>query len=183
MKAEQVADKELESALLANRTVRGAVQQTEVDRLRLNKEKATLEIEQAKRDQTLAGLRLEQTQAELSAYKIQAPFEGLVTRVYKRAGEAVRQGDPIVEVESIRRVKIEGKVHFRVARRLRVGMKVTARPEEIDIDASTQLPIGHIRFIDVKVEPLTKKVRVWAEIENTDGILKPGLTATLISYE
>jgi hypothetical protein len=39
---------------------------------------------------------------------------------------------------------------------------------------------GRIAFVDVKVEPVTHCVKVWAEVHNPNGVLKDGLTARMV---
>ena len=38
---------------------------------------------------------------------------------------------------------------------------------------------GQIVFVDVAVQPVSKIVRIWAEIENHDNLLRSGLPATI----
>jgi hypothetical protein len=38
---------------------------------------------------------------------------------------------------------------------------------------------GRIAYVDLKVEPVTHRVKVWAEVSNQNGILKDGLTARM----
>jgi hypothetical protein len=38
---------------------------------------------------------------------------------------------------------------------------------------------GKIVFVDVSAQPVTGQVRVWAEVENRDNILRAGLNARM----
>ena len=38
---------------------------------------------------------------------------------------------------------------------------------------------GRVGFVGVKVEPISQKVRFWADVENRDNLLRDGTTATL----
>ncbi len=38
---------------------------------------------------------------------------------------------------------------------------------------------GHIVFVNPEIDPLNSQVRVWAEVENPDLKLRPGMQATL----
>ena len=42
--------------------------------------------------------------------------------------------------------------------------------------------LARLEFIDVKVEPVSQKVHVAAELDNRDGLLRDGLTATMFIH-
>ena len=46
-----------------------------------------------------------EAQAQLDTFSIRAPFAGVVTRVHRGKGEAVRQGDQVLELVSTQRVR------------------------------------------------------------------------------
>ena len=51
---------------------------------------------------------------------------------------------------------------------------------ETRADGSVAAPAtGKIVFIDSVVQPVTQQVRIWADVENTDELLLPGLTAVM----
>jgi len=39
---------------------------------------------------------------------------------------------------------------------------------------------GHIVFVNPEIDPLNSQVRVWAEVENPDLKLRPGMQAALV---
>jgi RND family efflux transporter MFP subunit len=180
-KAAEVAAKEYAQAQEANRLVSGAVAVTEVERLRLTAQKSELQIEQAEHEQLVNRHRHTEAKAELAAHQVAAPFAGIVTKRYKSVGEAVRQGDPILELKSTDRVRVEGFVGFNQLAALKPGQKVQVQldvpgaPAEIEGKKFE----GTLAFIDVEVEPATFKGRVWADVENKDGLLRGGLTARM----
>ncbi len=57
----------------------------------------------------------ERARAELETYRIETPVEGVVTKVFKVAGEAVREGEPVMEICNTSRVRIRGYVSLRDA--------------------------------------------------------------------
>lgn len=180
-KAAEVAKNELEQALLANRRVPGAIPGIEISRLRLAAEKSELQIEQAEHSLEISRLVLEEASAELKTYEIPAPFSGIVTRVYKRKGEAVRQGDPIMEIVNTERIRAEGHVDFSEIENVRVGDSVEVYLDipDVDLDVEKEKFTGRIVFIDVEVEPVRRRVKIWAELVNRDGMLRAGLTARM----
>lgn len=177
-KAAELADVEHQKALDTNRNVGKTIPDIEVRRLKLAAEKGALQIEQADHDHSLAKLALEQARAELDAHEVFAPFGGLVTKVHKLKGEAVRQGDPILDLVSTDRVRIEGDIDLSQVWQIRRGDPVTVRLDVPDYELNEERLTfsGKVVFIDVLVNPVSGLVRIWAECENKDNILRDGLT-------
>ncbi len=181
VKAAEVARAEHEKALFANLKLPGTIPDIEVLQLKLAAEKSLLQIEQARRELLIAGLDRDQAREELKTYSIVAPFDGVVTRVYKSKGEAVRQGDPILEMVSTRRVRVEGYVDISDVWAVKTGSAVKVKLEipGADLPVEKETFEGRIVFVNVQVEPVTRQTRVWAEVINHDNILRTGLTATM----
>jgi len=181
-KAAQVAEADHQKALEVNlKLPNGGIPDIEVQRLKLAAERARLQIEQADNQLIIAGLNLEQAEAELMTYQIVAPFDSVVTMVHKSKGEAVRQGDPIVDLASTSRVRVEADVSVRDVWSIRRGDRVTVQLEipEVDVDVERQEFEGKVIFIDVDVNPLTREVKVWAEVDNAGAVLREGLKARM----
>lgn len=158
-----------------------AVPEVDVERARLAAEKSVLEIEQAKYQQMIYGLDRDEAEAQLKEYAIEAPFDGIVTRVYKSKGEAVRQGDPVLEVVNTSRVRVEGYVNIKDVWAVKPGTPVKVQLELPDAELEQEKEVfdGKIVFVDVTVQPVTGGTRVWAEVANRDNILRSGLTARM----
>lgn len=180
-KAAELAQAEYDKALEANRTVKNAVPDIEVRRLKLAAEKSLLQIEQAEHQKRLDELSRDQAQAELNTYRVKAPFDGVVTRVFKKKGEAVRQGDPILELASTRRVRVEGDIEIQHVSVVRPGCRVLVRLDipEVDLEIEKETFEGRVEFVDVTVQPVSRQVRIWAEVQNRDEILRSGLTTRM----
>ena len=149
----------------------------EVERTKVIAERSRLEVKQAELQQELDALARDEVRARLSIYHIQAPFDGVVTNVYKYPGEAIRQGDPILEIVSTDRVRVEGYIPVPEAVRVRQGMLAEVRVANLDPDnpLATQTFQGKVVFVDPTVS--LPGVKVWAEIPNPDGALREGLAA------
>ena len=181
-KAAEVAQAEYEKALDANQRVRGAVPDIEVRRLKLAAARSVLQIEQAQHQLQINAFTRDEAQAQLETHRVIAPFSGVVTRRFRSKGEAVRQGDPILEVVSTDRVRVEGDVGISDAWRISPGTPVQVRLETLGTVRSSQDLVfeGKVAFIDVTVEPVTRRVRVWAEVANPGNVLRAGLTARMV---
>ena len=180
--AAAVAETELLKAMETNRQVEGAVPDIEIQRLRLAWEKSQLSIELAHDEFSIAGLEAKEAKARLKMYRVEAPSDGVVTQVYKRKGEAVRQGDPILDLVNTDRVRVEGRVDVKDVWKVKRGMAVRVRLDipDVQLPEENETFEGRVVFVDVAVQPVTREVRVWAEVTNQDNILKDGLTATMV---
>lgn len=180
-KAAALADTELQIGKDTNFRLPGTVPEIEIERLKLAYEKSFLQIEQADEERTVLRLNLKEAEAQLDTYRIKAPFDGTVVKVYKQKGEAVRQGDEILSLVSTRRVKVEGYVKIQDIWNVKPGAPVTVRLNIPGIDRPEEKIefLGRIKFVDVGVNPVTREARVWAEVNNRDNILRTGLTATM----
>lgn len=181
-KARDTAYVELEMNLDINKRVPNTISELDIKRLTLNAEKSDLQIEQAELEFAMNKLQLGEIDAQLEEMKILAPFDGVITKKFRSTGEVVRHGDEVLELVSTKRVKVEGYVNIQDTWKFHVGT-----PVEVQLDIhGVQLPVenetfhGKITFIDVEVEPIHgKAIRVWAEVENPDNLLKAGYMATM----
>lgn len=181
-KARDTSYVELEMNQDINKRVPNTISELDIKRLKLNAEKSDLQIEQAKLEFEMNKLQLSEIDAQLEETKIIAPFDGIVTKKFRSTGEVVRHGDEVLEIVSTKRVKVEGYVNIEDSWKFHVGT-----PVEVQLDIhGIRLPIeddtfhGKITYIDVEVEPIHgKSIRVWAEVENLDNILKAGYMATM----
>lgn len=182
-KMTELAQAEYDKALQVNKKVEGGGVFGDIDlrRLKLNVDKAALSYEQAENEMQIQLLQSRQIEAELKTYSVEAPFDGIVTKVYRSKGEAVTQGDPLVEVVNLDRVRIEGYVGVVEGLRIKPGASVTVRLDlpNIDLPEEQQELTGKLVFVDVGVEPVSGQIRVWAEIPNPDGVLRSGLPARM----
>ncbi len=180
-KLNEVDSKEYEKSLAANRQHYNTVPQLDILRAKLNMEKSQLQINKAKHEKEVNLLKAKQAEAELKTYRITAPFDGVVTSIMKHRGEAVHQGDTILEVVNTAVVRVEGKVNERDIWNVKVGSPVIVHLSipDIDLDVEKQAFRGKIGFVDVVANGASFETRVWAEIANPNNVLRPGLQATM----
>lgn len=155
---------------------------TQLTRLRLDAEAAKLEIEKARHERRLNQLAAEQARAELTSYRLVAKHGGIVTKIFKRAGEGVQLGESIVQVVNTDVIRIEGNVRAIDVEKIRVGMPVRVTfqiPGDNSMEPSKPY-MGTLGYIDVSVQEITENVQVWAEIDNTTDRLRERLAATMV---
>ena len=175
--AGEVARLEYEKMLDANRKVLGAFPAIDVEKAKLNWDKAVLQAENAELEFSVAKLEVAKAEEELKSFKVEAPFDGKVRRILKREGEAVRQGDPILELVSTRRVKVEGYLPIEDVGNVKPGDTVLVQIDipNRDLEIEKEIFEGKVVFIDPLVSPVTHAARVWAEVHNPGERLIEGL--------
>ena len=177
-KAHAVAVAELKRAEEAKSTYDDAVSDTELDALRYTADQAKLKIERAKRSVELARLRaqlqetaIERAEFQLQQLRILAPITGQIVQVQRHAGESVQPGQVLYRIIRTDRLRAEGYIDPGVIG-LRAGMPVL-----VTIEQDSAEPVhfeGRTTFIDPEVSPVNSQYRILAEIDNPEGLLRPG---------
>jgi macrolide-specific efflux system membrane fusion protein len=187
-KAAEVARAEYDEAIDANRREPGTYSAAEVRRLKLNWEKLLLQIEQSEVQHKIDSYENNIQRAEVKAAqmgidkrKIDAPIDGIVVELYKKRGEWVEPGQPLVRVVRMDKLRVEGYLpseQFTPAELLGRDATIVIR-----------LARGHsvnfrtkISFVSPLVEG-SGEYRLWADLNNTapNGywLVRPGLTAEM----
>lgn len=178
-KSQTVAESEYKRALSANASVQNAYPVSEVERLKLLLDRSMLEVDRAKfqremvaMDIASAEIECKQSRETLKRHRVVAPCDGVVVAVEKRAGEWVEPGTVVLKIVQIDRLRIEGFVQAENALPNLVGSKamveVTNGDELLEMTAE-------LVFVSLDANPLNSQVRVFLEVDNTAGKLRPGL--------
>jgi multidrug efflux pump subunit AcrA (membrane-fusion protein) len=156
---------------------------SDVQRLRLKSEASALAIGMKRHEKRVYELQRDQARAELKSFQVLSPIDGLVTRIFKRSGEGVQASEAILEVVNTRRIRVEGRVTAAVAAQLKIGAPVRVSFPGLTIAKEAAAPEfeSTLGFIDVTAEGVgtDRRVRIWTEIDNRDGILRDGLPARM----
>jgi multidrug efflux pump subunit AcrA (membrane-fusion protein) len=178
-----VANNEYLRVLDANKEQANVYPLKEVERLRLTVEKLELEEERAvlqrellEIDRTNASIDYRQNRLALQRHRIKSPCAGLVVSVFHRPGEWVEQGAKVLEIVEIDRLRVEGFIDQHVGSFDLIGSQALVR---------VQTPNGLIEskakvvFVNPEVNPLNSQVRIFLEVDNRDGKLRPGMIPTV----
>lgn len=178
----EVAESEVEAAIATNERFENAVSQQEFNRLKLTADRSKFDVDVAKRDLAVAQARVEEARELLKTYEITAPFSGVVRKRLKRNGEAVRQGDPVLELVSTERLRVTARVPVEDLGAFQVGQNVLVEPQYQFRGGSAPLS-GKVKFVDLfgEADLTLRLVDVQIEVLNTDGRLIPGLQATVVA--
>jgi macrolide-specific efflux system membrane fusion protein len=180
-KALEVARAEMQRSRESNEKFARSISQSQLDVERLTVEKLELERRQAEHDVTLekfdlqlAENALQAAQLDLELHAVRAPFDGVVALVRGRAGEWVEPGAPVARLVAIDRLRAEGFAPAELADAGAIGAKAWFTLEAGRERGSPEPVEGVLRFVSPEVDPVTRQVRIWAEIDNQTLRLRPG---------
>ena len=195
-KAWEVAKAELAQFDSIRRTNPGAVSEQEVRRARFQVERALAQIKVAETDRIVAGLttgvkkaQLNATDNELERREIKTPLKGEVVEIYKKQGEWVQPGEPVMRIVALDKLYVEGFVNADQAsagalegKRANVTVHVFDPKSQKMVDHTVK---GEINYASPLVEGSgrSRQFRVRAEVENTFAdnrwIIQPGSMAEM----
>jgi membrane fusion protein (multidrug efflux system) len=105
--------------------------------------------------------------------RVTAPFAGLIARRFVSRGEFVAPGAALFELVSLDPIEVEFHLPEVDSSRVRIDQAVEVRvaphPDEVFRAAVT--------LVSPTIDPRTRTLRVKAELENSEGRLRPGLFA------
>lgn len=183
-KSLEVSEAELRRSTESIERFPKSVSQSQLDVEKLNVQKNSLETEQAEEERRIATLEmnakrneLAAAEAEVTRRRIIAPFDGTIVQVYVRQGEWVKPGQQALRIVNVDRLKAEGFVPAAQA-----AADLEGKPVRLTIDSTPAAVTyrGTIVFVSPEVDPITGQVRVWAEIDNREGQLRPGQPAKMV---
>jgi multidrug efflux pump subunit AcrA (membrane-fusion protein) len=175
---------ELKRAEEARSKLRDLVTESEMDKLRLATDQATLAIEKAQHEQAVAQLQrdLKRVEADFSARKVAlhqavAPFPGVIVQIHKHLGDWVEPGDKLLRLIRLDRLRTEAFLDASAATPGLEGRTVTLTVEQGGKPAAVYP--GKLIFVSPEIDPINRSVRVLAEFENPNLTLQPGMRGTL----
>lgn len=133
-------------------------------------------------DTAYANMLTARAQAEAQAATVQkkairAPFSGRVGIRMVDIGQYVNAGTAMVTLQQLDPIQVDFTVPQQRALVLKAGDPVTLTNDAVPGRTFS----GHIIALDPKVDPVTRNVRVQAEIANPQKALLPGMFATVVT--
>lgn len=182
---QEVSRNEFQRAVQARQAAPNSISITEFDRLKLEFEKSTNEVTRLAEEKRFAAITAESKEAELELAKlaleerrIVSPLDGVVVQLHRREGEWVRTGEKVFRIVRIDRLRVEGFVEVHA-----VSPSLVGAPVQFEIahpDLPVQMFTGEIVFVHPEADPVNGQVRIWAEIENPERLLRPGQRGRLV---
>lgn len=181
-KSSEVAEQEMRRALRANELAPDTYPPNEIDRYRLMYERSRLEIEKAQLDQASARLaaqvaNAEQQQAQLKVerHTIQSPIRAIVNSVDRQVGEWTDANSRCLELVAVEQLRLEGFVDADEASQMTQGQRGQV---QISTPGGTIEGEAEISFVSPQANPVNGQVRIFMDVSNTQGKLRPGLPVT-----
>jgi membrane fusion protein (multidrug efflux system) len=151
-----------------------------VKKLRGQKVASQTQLDEAETEQTLARSRLRAAEAELGVAEralgdatVRAPFAGVIAQRFVSRGEYVSPGQKLFELVSLNPIEVEFRLteadSSRVAPGQTVALRVAPYPDVIFE--------GRVTVIAPVIDEQSRTLRVKAQVDNSDGRLRPGLFA------
>lgn len=113
---------------------------------------------------------------KLEHRNVRAPFNGSVVELKAQVGEWVPIGAPVFRMIDLGTLRAEGFLPLKATATPLVGRSVAI---EVMTGAGTKRVTGKVAFVSSEVDPVNQQVRFWADFENPDQIVLPGLKGTL----
>lgn len=176
-KASELAQLKYERAQQADQAIEGTVTEFELRELRLAAERSLLQLQQAEHQFEISGLRKQEQLEILRSYQITAPFDAFVRVAIKKPNEYVREGEVVLELVNDGLIRVEGFVDVRDLPYVMIGNQVAVYMD--DSSGERKSFPGRITFVDTKIEPVSMRARVTAQVSNVNSILKDGLLVTM----
>ncbi len=194
--AAEVAEKDYEVGVDANKKVPGTMTQSEVLRRLLDWHKMELSIEKAKKDQVVARLEARMAEAELHTAEANIerrqivapcwfdreghPLDAVVVELNQHVGQWVQIGEPVMRLIHMGRLRVNGVLNASQYR----PSEIQDRPVEIAVTLprlGRQTFPGKVVYVKPVIEGPYLQVRAEVENRKLDGvwILNPGMNVEM----
>ncbi len=172
-------------ARLAQARAELANQKRKTKRIRELRSQNVSSIQQLEEAETMLALARSAVSAEQAAVgvaerrvrdsSVAAPFAGLVARRSVELGQFVQVGKSLFELVALDPLEAIFSLTELDTERVRVGQKV-----DITVGAFPgRVFEGRVTFVAPTVDPATRTLRIKAEVDNSEGHLRPGLFARI----
>jgi membrane fusion protein (multidrug efflux system) len=138
-------------------------------------------VAQAERDSAVASAELAQAQAEniratIAKKTIRAPFSGRLGIREVNLGQMLREGDPIVTLQSLDPIYVDFTLPQQQLPLMRLGL-----PVQVTTDAQPGETLrGRITAINPLVDAETRQIKLQATVANRGNKLRPGMFANVV---
>lgn len=181
-KSAEVNQKLLDRGQQAQAAYPKSITLTDLDRLQLELEQSLLSAKQAEMELAAAKLTAELrgrmrhvAEINLQQRNVSAPFGGRVAQIYVQPGQWINAGEPMVRLTDLSRLRIQAYFGKDVYHQIRKGSRATY---EFSVGGEiVQVPV-EISFVGS--EFIDGIFQVWADVDNSNGKLLPGLKGRLV---
>lgn len=133
------------------------------------------EYDNASSNLKVAQANVVQTQARIAKKSIRAPFTGVLGIRHISTGQYVPPGTKLVSLQDYSILYSDFSVPEKYLPAIAPGLEVRLRVSAYE-DRSF---VGKVQAIDAKVDEATRNISVRAELNNEEGLLRPGMYADI----
>ena len=174
------AEAELDNSRSIQNDVRGAIPLTQMRRMRLAVQRGELEVAQAKKRHSRAGVEMQLRQADVSALDDQlgnlhaeSPIDGVVLEVTREKGEWIEKGKTLAKIGQMDRLRIHALVKSDlVSPQHCQGLPISVHWID-SIDGTRRSLSGNVLSIDPQSLP-GGRYRLHAEVHNEKSMVTSG---------
>jgi membrane fusion protein (multidrug efflux system) len=135
-------------------------------------------ISELERDEAYAQWQLDEAttrlaRAQLDKATIKAPFAGALGLRQISIGDYIQPGQPLVNLEDTRKLKIDFQVPEKYSAQVRIGQKVYLQTDAYP----EQQFVGEVYAINPLIDEASRSLAVRGLLDNSDNKLRPGLFA------
>ena len=155
----------------------GSVSKEELEKMELDYELAAAEKERLESAEERERIEYEMARESLRKRSLISPIQGTVTKLFLDEGEACQENQPLVRIVDASRGIFVSNVEEWIGRTLRTGQSVDLR---IHAGADSFARNGKVVFVSPVADPASGLVEVKVEFENQDGLVRPGVSGSLL---
>jgi membrane fusion protein, multidrug efflux system len=134
------------------------------------------ELDSAQANSESTQARLRQAEQDLKDSQLRAPLDGVVLARYANSGQTVAPGRPALRFASTRRMQVEAGIPDRLVSYFTPGKEVGV--EISGLEGHPPFP-GRVSEVGVAASQEGRLFRVVIKLDNPDGLLRSGMTATV----
>jgi len=169
-----ILDRDETLAQLQSAKVQLAEHEREMNRLETllaRKAATSRDLDARKTMAALTQSSIHEIQARLDELTIRAPFSGILGMRQKSPGALMQPGQIIATLDDVDTIHLDFSLPSLLLHDIQIGTHVQARSDALDERVFT----GNITAINTRIDPITRAVMVRADVDNKDGLLRPGL--------
>lgn len=132
---------------------------------------AASELDRLQSAVEIAKAKVAQAQAQLDDRFVRAPFDGVLGFREVSTGALISPGTAITTLDDVSPIKLDFTVPERFLPILKPGKDIYATAEAVPSERFQ----GKVSSVDTRIDPVSRSATVRAELDNKDGLLRPGM--------
>lgn len=182
-----MAQKDLAAAVVLRNKALNKINPNYVSREEYQKAEAEFAVAdaavvEAEDTRKLAAAKLKTAERAAEEHIIRAPFAGQILEEFKHEGESVSAREPIVRLGNLDTVRVWAYIPAQYAFRVTPSTEIIIQPRLGNMKIKKQYK-GVISAVDQSLQAIGEEaVRVYADLDNSQHELRPGMKATMVIY-